>query len=194
MAFEKFKDEIKQKLVEGVYKRTLQYYENDIEDIKSLTPKSPDFEIKLLNDQDLEKFDNKWENVAYIFFAKELPECVQNAEQAKIFFDELNERAKKGNCMPKINTDFFDVHAKHDFGVCLYVGCCKDKTKTRMTHHLGKLSGTFGLHIDEWQIKRETISIYALIFGENIADEYLSVIEDILWEEYKPLFGKKGQR
>jgi hypothetical protein len=33
-----------------------------------------------------------------------------------------------------------------------------------------------------------------MVFGENISDNYLSLIEDVLWDKYKPLFGKRGPR
>jgi hypothetical protein len=62
-----------------------------------------------------------------------------------------------------------------------------------MKAHFGKLSDTYGLHLEEWWGKTP-IQLFILVFDDAIAGEYLSVIEDVLWEEYKPLFGKKGPR
>jgi hypothetical protein len=47
--------------------------------------------------------------------------------------------------------------------------------------------------LGEWRGKTP-IQIFFLVFADNIAGEYLSLIEDVLWAAYRPLFGKKGPR
>lgn len=91
-----------------------------------------------------------------------------------------------------VNTSHFK-NLPHQYGQCLYVGSCRDKLHDRMKHHLGELSDTFGLHLGAWWGKNP-IQIFYLIFADSVTPEYLSIIEDILWNSYKPLWGKKGPR
>jgi hypothetical protein len=188
-----FEAELRERIQKGVYDKICLYYEN--QEDKPPTTQAPDFTIEQQNDLDLEKIDNTWKNTAYLFFAPEIPDCCKTPEKARKLCEKLNEKNKKHknrNCMPDINTGHFENLA-HKYGRCLYVGSCKGKMQDRVKHHLGKLSGTYGLHLKEWWGKAP-IQIFFLVFGENIAGEYLSLIEDALWEAYKPLFGKEGPR
>ncbi|MDR2491395.1 MAG: hypothetical protein LBD20_08345 [Spirochaetaceae bacterium] len=188
-----FKAELKRRIQDKVYERVCQYYENGEE--KPPKPQTPDFEFDQIN-QDVEFFNNSWKNAAYIFFSNDLPDCCCDFETTKETMESLNKRNQnKKNCMPKINKEQFPPLKKHEHGYCLYVGSCKKNIKTRMAHHLGKLSGTYGLHLGEWWTKKnDTVKIFVLRFENNINKEYLSLIEDSLWESFKPLFGKKGPR
>jgi hypothetical protein len=158
---------------------------------------APDFTVKQQNYPGIEEIDKAWKNTAYLFFAQEMPDCCKTPEEAKKFFENLNKnsKAKYGrNCMPQVNTKHFAEPGKlHKYGRCLYVGSCKEDIRGSMKHHLGKLSGAFGLHLGEWW-KKNSIQIFFLVFADNIAGEYLSLVKDALWDECKPLFGKRGPR
>jgi hypothetical protein len=188
-----FKVELKRRIQDKVYERICQYYENGEE--KPPKPRAPDFELDQVSPH-VEDFNNSWKNTAYIFFAENLPGCCCDLETIKETMRSLNKKNQnKKNCMPKINKEQFPPSEKHEYGYCLYVGSCKKNIKTRMTSHLGKLSGTYGLHLREWWTKKnESVKIFVLRFEDNISEEYLSLIEDSLWKSFKPLFGKNGPR
>jgi hypothetical protein len=189
-----FEAELKERIQNGVHDKICLYYGNQKE--KPPMIQAPDFTIEQQNDLDMEKIDNTWRNTAYLFFAPEIPDCCKTPEKTKKLFEKLNEENKKcrnGNCMPDVNNAKHFENPAHKYGRCLYVGSCKEKIRDRIKHHLGKLSGTYGMHLGEWWGKNP-IQIFFLIFGENIAGEYLSLIEDVLWEKYMPLFGQKGPR
>jgi hypothetical protein len=147
--------EIKKVIEDRVYEKMCQYYEG--QEDKPPKSQAPDFEAVPLKKLDLKNIDNSWENLVYIFFAKELPAFCKNLEDTKNL-------------------------KKHKKGYCLYVGSCRNTPKDRMEHHLGA-----------WW-KDEPMELFIMIFGKNIEPEYLNIIEDALWEEYKPLLGKKGPR
>lgn len=186
-----FKTELKKSIQEGVYHKICLYYEKQKQkDIPQV--QAPDFEIEFQDDLalDIEKV-KPWKNVVYLFFAPNIPDCCGTWEQAKKMRDELN-KEHGSNCMPQVNAEHFGGNP-HKYGQCLYVGSCRDNLHTRMKHHLGELSGTFGLHLAEWW-GENPIQLFYLVFADNVEPEYLSLIEDVLWEKYKPLFGKKGPR
>jgi hypothetical protein len=183
-----FEVELKERIQDGVHGKICLYYKKGHEPPMT---QAPDFTIEQQNALDLEKIDSTWKNTAYLFFTPEIPDCCKTPEEAKKLFTKLNNKHGK-NCMPQVNAGHFENPA-HKYGRCLYVGSCKEKIRDRIKHHLGGLSGTYGLHLGEWWGKTP-IQIFSLVFGENIAREYLSLIEDVLWEKYGPLFGKKGPR
>jgi hypothetical protein len=184
-----FESELKERIQKGVHAKICLYYEK--QEDKPPMSHVPDFTLEQQNALDLEKVDSTWKNVAYLFFAPEAPDCCKTPEEAKKLFAKLNKWRGK-NCMPQVNVRHFK-NPPHNYGRCLYVGSCKKTIRTRMKHHLGELSGTFGLHLGEWW-KKNPIQLFFLVFGDAIAGEYLSLIEDVLWEKYMPLFGKKGPR
>jgi hypothetical protein len=87
--------------------------------------------------------------------------------------------------------------------LCLYVGSSigtkRTGITTRIKQHLEKSSsGTFALHLAAWCKNDESIEINFDIWDFSSVVEgnpiYLQIIEDIIWENYKPLFGKKGAK
>jgi hypothetical protein len=78
---------------------------------------------------------------------------------------------------------------------CLYVGSSKTDVYKRLKEHIGnydykKLSA---LHLRQWwQDAALKISIYQ--FEDGIEDSMLQFIEDRVWENQKPLLGKKGPK
>jgi hypothetical protein len=184
-----FKSELKKHIEEKANEKISQYFEP--QGVNPPALKAPPFELKELK-PDVEEFDNSWENVVYLFFAEELPDCCNEINLAKGKKKELNETNKK-NCMPRVNKDQFPPQKKHEYGYCLYVGSCREKIKKRMEHHLGNLSNTSGLHLAAWW-NVKPVKIFALFFENAISADFLSLIEDSLWEAYTPIFGQKGPR
>jgi hypothetical protein len=86
---------------------------------------------------------------------------------------------------------------------CLYVGSSRD-VLPRIKNHLGKTvkggqgyKTTFALHLADWiwQLNPEQqvfMDIWKLDLDEN--SPYLQIIEDILWDHYRPLFGRRGEK
>jgi hypothetical protein len=186
-----FEAELKKRIQEGIY-RIICLNSGD-QDEKPPVTQAPDFTLEQQNDLDIEKIDKAWKNTAYLFFAPEVPDCCKTPEKADIFFKNLNEKYGK-NCMPQVNAEHFAEPGKlHKYGRCLYVGSCEKNIQTGMKHRFGKLSCVYELHLREWW-KKNSIQIFFLVFAGNIAGEYLSLIEEALWDECKPLFGKRGPR
>jgi hypothetical protein len=135
------------------------------------------------------KFHKDWTNVIYIFSTEKLPVICSTVEKSQTKFEEINNRSR---CMPRINEEHWkDLDSKPH---CLYVGSCKAKPNERMRGHLCSLANTtYALHLKEWWTGDEEFAIDVFVFGESLPDNgYLQLVENILWEELKPLFGKNG--
>lgn len=72
----------------------------------------------------------------------------------------------------------------------LYVGSSQ-KLRDRLKQHLGLISKTtFALHLKEWWKNREIeIEIYEIKDSDN-----MQLYEDLLWQKYKPIFGREGKK
>jgi hypothetical protein len=80
---------------------------------------------------------------------------------------------------------------------CLYVGSSEGAVATRIKQHLDIISaGTYALHLKAWWIESNKIKIdiWDLAHIAKIKPNLLQMIEDFVWEEYLPLFGRKGAR
>ncbi|GHT48500.1 hypothetical protein FACS1894102_1700 [Spirochaetia bacterium] len=141
-----------------------------------------------------DEFKKDWTNVVYIFSAKTLPPVCKDVESIKIKFEEINNKNKKRRCMPQINEEHWNVQ-NQDIHY-LYVGSCKSNSKGRMKDHLCNLANTtYALHLKEWWTGDEEFNIDVFVFGNTLSDRgNLQLIEDIIWQDRKPLFGKKGSK
>jgi hypothetical protein len=163
-----FVSELKEAIEGRVYERVCQYYKG--QEDKPPKIQAPDFEAIPLKKPDLKNIDNSWENVVYLFFAKELPACCTNLEDAKNLRKSRNKENGK-NCMPTVNEEHWAAPLrKHKTAYCLYVGSCRNKPKDRVKHHLVRLSDTYGLHLGAWW-KDEPIELFIMVFGKNIEPE-----------------------
>ena len=72
----------------------------------------------------------------------------------------------------------------------LYVGSSK-KLRDRLKQHLGLTSKTtFALHLKEWWTdKKIEIELYEIKDCDN-----MQLYEDLLWQKYKPIFGREGKK
>jgi len=131
--------------------------------------------------KELEDF-SKNDPYIYIFSIKgKEPLNLEEVEEAKTKLE--GEEYK----MFQINKDHFGKKKK-----CLYVGSSID-LKKRLKEHLGfnDAKKTYALHLNKWYkpIEEVDVKIY------RVADEERrQLLEDLLWEEYKPLLGKQGKK
>ncbi|HCG7354113.1 hypothetical protein CGJ95_22250 [Vibrio parahaemolyticus] len=97
--------------------------------------------------------------------------------------DQHVKEAKKDYC--RIN------HANSQY---LYVGRSK-KLRSRLNQHLGAESGgLFAMHMSRWAIKTNVkikVSYYQI---DNEDDLLIQALEDGLWDELQPMFGRKGDK
>jgi hypothetical protein len=92
---------------------------------------------------------------------------------------------------------------------CLYVGSSLD-VRNRIKQHIGislskgkelKTKTTYALYMNTWladkdvEIKIDIYNFESFETGDKeIPKNYLQILEDLMWECYKPLFGKKGAK
>jgi hypothetical protein len=76
----------------------------------------------------------------------------------------------------------------------LYVGSKRERAGTRFLQHIGTANkGTYSLHLKEWLPNRiGSLNIHYYCFGETMSSAVLQILEDSIWDEGKPLFGKRG--
>jgi len=112
------------------------------------------------------------------FISKNYKEKISEAQKKNVF------------AMARINKNNFDYTASKN--ICLYVGSSHNIYK-RLLEHLGfGAQKTFALHLEKWWDNLPIqIEIYEVCNNENDA---LQIIEDILWEQNKPLFGRQGKK
>ena len=144
---EAFCEELNKHIQDGVHKIICKYYENQVDKPPKIL--APRFKwrgmLKNLDiEKDIDKFDNLRENIVYLFFAKNLPECCKTAEKAKNKFVEKNLELQKttgkdDNCMPQVNDGHFNGKQRQYGGYCLYVGSCRKDLQKRITDHIGQL-------------------------------------------------------
>ena len=163
-----------------------------------------------LANHDKYKVLNDYSKTIYMFFenAFSLKKSVINDT-----FDKLSPRAsekkkpgtKNGKkiSLCRINdTDKWE-ETKSGEPVCLYVGSSKD-IKQRLKEHLFLCKqNTYAMHLKEWFDNKTHITIYIWDFkkffeNKNVNEEesleHLQNIEDLLWNHYKPLFGRQGKK
>lgn len=98
------------------------------------------------------------------------------------------ECSKNDFAMFKINKDNFleqfDKKIKY-----LYVGSSHN-IKKRLIEHMGVGGSkkTYALHLKQWFKEQIEIEVY------KTKNEYLQLFEDIMWDIYKPLLGKRGKK
>jgi hypothetical protein len=78
---------------------------------------------------------------------------------------------------------------------CLYVGSSHDIAGRVIQHFWKCHKGTSSLHLIEWDWWKGKSDVQIDIWdASEISDIHLQIIEDIVWETYKPLFGKEGAK
>ncbi|MDH5717659.1 MAG: hypothetical protein OEZ22_08465 [Spirochaetia bacterium] len=164
-----------------------------VKKIKFLQPKN----IKILNiknyDSEILKkeFENlQDDNTIYIISSLKIP---FTHDDVKTKFSELKNNHKTYHCS-KVNDKIF--WEKNDGKNILYVGSKEKKLKERLSQHLG-ISGearsVYSLYLRDWWPANVELNIKIYNFSSEVTYELLQILEDLIWDEMHPLFGKKGQ-
>ena len=104
-----------------------------------------------------------------------------------VSLDELGKEKRKSKelhySFPQVNEEHVSEDNKY-----LYVGSSL-KISTRLRQHLFKCpKKTFSLRLNNWaKGRRVNIELY-----ETDTKDNMQLFEDLLWEEYKPMLGKRG--
>jgi len=157
-----------------------------------------DFKISISDpifNENLEKYISEMGeniNIIYQFYTHQLPMEINELDT------HFNSKKQKDGKYSQINKKHRGVEylkkADKDNHYCLYIGKSK-KIKDRITQHIGinKSRSVYSLYLkDWWPQENPTIGLIIYNFKNNISSDLLQIIEDVLWEEYKPLFGKQG--
>ena len=137
-------------------------------------------------------FSGIGENIIYQINSKEL---TISYEELKNTFDALKKKYKnngKEYHISKINEKHWSSELSN---YCLYIGSKRNDAITRFKQHLGiniDNRSVYSLYLSDWWPDNIELQIKIYEFGKSINQNSLQIIEDILWEEYKPLLGKQG--
>jgi hypothetical protein len=152
--------------------------------------------IKIDNIQDYtaEKFKNDFsnlsENIIYVIMTNEIP---YNYKSIKDKFNELKKKSNKNYHISKINDEI--LWKRDTENKIIYVGSKENNAISRFQQHLGiniNSRETYSLYLKDWWPNNKKLIIKLYQFGSNITSDILPIIEDLMWDEYLPLFGKKG--
>lgn len=106
------------------------------------------------------------------------------------FYDKLeNEKAKQNN-----QKDFPRLNKKHKGSQYLYVGR-SHKLRSRIRQHIGSgHKGTYALHMMRWANNIEEDIELQYFKLEGVENLVVQAVEDALWSELRPAFGRKGDK
>jgi hypothetical protein len=164
-----------------------------------ISRKYPDLESKY---PELKEYSDK---TIYMFSVTKFP---YNQNEIDKIFKETPPKSLGGKkislCRINDSDKWEDVNSNKT--VCLYVGS-SEEIHQRLKEHLFECNPTtYAMHLDTWFEKKDlpiTINIWDfsgfLKKDEDSNDEdsnsdYLQNIEDLLWNHYKPLFGRQGKK
>lgn len=176
-------------------KRTLR---NQIKDLDSvIVQNGADFRLDssdYTSDSEITNFckdlSNKTGPVIYIISVSS-KEIQNQLVSNYLAFHNLNKERRRSE--DRYNTSKFNRGAS----LTLYVGSSK-KFKSRVERHLGKGSSrTYALKINKWDSSLDySLRIQVLNVettdGISISQSVLELIEQEVWENYQPVFGKKS--
>lgn len=110
-------------------------------------------------------------------------------------FKTINATKKSG--IDKINLSRFN--REHQNSTTLYVGSSTTDFVTRIKNHFGIMGKRmYSLHLAKWdedydyEIILETYQLKTNIEGEILERFVVEIVEQQIWEELKPMFGKKS--
>jgi hypothetical protein len=183
-------ENLEQVIIEGANEMIKKY--SFVQGIKF--PQRKSISINNLNDYTIEDFENDFsdigKNIIYFIITDELPFEYVDIQNK---FIELKSKSKKNYHVSKINDE---ILWKRDLNIYyLYIGSKEYDAKLRFKQHLGleiKSRQTYSMYLKDWWPENKKLYVNYFEFGEKISADSLQIIEDLLWEKYKPLFGKKG--
>ncbi len=102
---------------------------------------------------------------------------------------------KSAKCSKRNSRSYSRINADHAASKrhCMYVGSSK-KGSSRFKQHMGfRAPGTYALQLLHWaRPELGGIRIDVLEVGDGVSDRSMLHLEDQLWFELKPLFGRRG--
>ena len=136
---------------------------------------------------------NKGDCGIYIFFC--------NDKVKEIIKDSYTKIKDEYKMLSKYNEENFVDNVKENSLNCLYVGSSK-KLKSRLREHCDdKRKGPYALHIGSWknwlplkELKAGQIKILKLENQNEYFPDQIQFYEDVLWDYYKPLLGRRGPK
>jgi len=158
------------------------------EELIIIIPKLSKYDInKLVND--LNEI-NYW-NCIYIISADEFK---MKKEAVTKTFLQLKSQYPKNYHISRINDS---VHwLSNNSEKILYVGCKENNLQRRLMQHLGiinkKSRSVYSLYLNDWWLDHSKLIIKIWNLQDKVNNAVLQIIEDSIWEELHPLFGKKG--
>ena len=136
----------------------------------------------------------------YIFFCDDkVKEIIKNSYPKR----KKGENQDKYKMLSKYNEENFENKVKENPLNCLYVGSSKE-LKSRLREHCDdNTKGPYAMHIGSWknwlplkELKAGQIIIKILkLENQNeYFPEQIQFYEDVLWDYYKPLLGRRGSK
>ena len=128
----------------------------------------------------------------YIFFCN---------DKVKEIIKDSYPKSKKEENLSKYNEENFENKVKEPPLNCLYVGSSKE-LKSRLREHCDdKPKGPYAMHIGSWknwlplkELKAGQIKILKLENQNEYFPDQIQFYEDVLWDYYKPLLGRRGPK
>jgi hypothetical protein len=154
-------------------------------------------EIPKLSNYDLvklhEKLDNtKYINCIYVIYSDDFKYDKEKINE--IFNNKKYSFGSKYYHISKINDSKQWTNGNTEKAI--YVGSKEKDLTQRIAQHLGivKTAGrsVYSLYLKDWWNDHSKIILKIWNFKGTIDYNVLQIIEDALWEEIQPLFGKKG--
>ena len=110
---------------------------------------------------------------------------------SKLDSNELNKKRNfwfnKGYQMAKVNDENIEINKEN----CIYVGQSKNVSGRLKEHLFLKRESTYALRLNKL-LENASITIEIHEFSNNVNE--VQIFEDVLWDYYKPLFGKQGKK
>ncbi|MUJ39660.1 hypothetical protein [Aliivibrio fischeri] len=93
----------------------------------------------------------------------------------------------------KLGINFSKDNEEHDDSYVLYVGTSAD-IKSRFRTHLGVGAGrtTWALYLSEWLTNYNVV--VTLVPLSDFSQTQVQLLEDVVWDIYKPLLGQRGSK
>ncbi|MDR0320417.1 MAG: hypothetical protein LBI28_02850 [Treponema sp.] len=135
-------------------------------------------------------FSKLGDNIIYIIMTNEIPYTYKSIKEK---FEELKKRSKKNYHISKINDEILWNRVTEE--KIIYVGSKENNAINRFQQHFGidiNSRETYSLYLKDWWPNNMKLMIKLYQFGSKITSDILQIIEDLMWDEYLPLFGKKG--
>ena len=136
----------------------------------------------------------------YIFFCDDkVKEIIKNSYPKR----KKGENQDEYKMLSKYNEENFENKVKENPLNCLYVGSSKE-LKSRLREHCDdNTKGPYAMHIGSWknwlplkELKagQIIIKILKLENQKEYIPEQIQFYEDVLWDYYKPLLGRRGSK